>query len=348
MNVLSPSFPASGSELAASSRGSTGKADDKQFDKLLQSKPQAETTGSAGRNEPSAAGRDDGVQEPEPAEPEASQSQRADKPTTTADEGSDEPVADAPWPPPGLAVMLAAPADPAPVKPALTGNAAAATPAQATPALPALPATATPASEQAAATAIADDATTTVNVQAASKALFEDADTDAPAPTSFAPLLQGQSVQDVRSNISTAAVAAPTPTPDMDGGDFDDAIGARVTWLAEQKIGHAHIRITPDDMGQIDVKLQLDGDRVHASFSAANADVRHALEGSLPRLREMLAEQGLQLSHADVGQQSTSQQQGGKGDTSTGLAVGNQPDGIDLPTTNSHKLRLRGLLDAYA
>jgi flagellar hook-length control protein FliK len=31
---------------------------------------------------------------------------------------------------------------------------------------------------------------------------------------------------------------------------FDQAIGARLGWLADQKIGHAHIRLSPDDMGR--------------------------------------------------------------------------------------------------
>ncbi len=85
---------------------------------------------------------------------------------------------------------------------------------------------------------------------------------------------------------------------------FDQAIGARLGWLADQKIGHAHIRLSPDDMGPVDVRLQLNGDKVHASFSSPHVDVRQALESSLPRLRELLGEQGFQLAHADVGHQA--------------------------------------------
>ncbi|MNV39988.1 hypothetical protein D3C71_1315880 [compost metagenome] len=62
----------------------------------------------------------------------------------------------------------------------------------------------------------------------------------------------------------------------------------------------------------------------------------------------MLGEQGLQLAQADVGQQPTSQQQGGDGHTtgSGGFADG-QDGSIDMPTT-PQTLRMRGLLDAYA
>ena len=39
-------------------------------------------------------------------------------------------------------------------------------------------------------------------------------------------------------------------------------------------------------------------------FTAAHATTRAAIEDALPRLREMLAAQGLQLSQADVGDQA--------------------------------------------
>ena len=143
--------------------------------------------------------------------------------------------------------------------------------------------------------------------------------------------------------------ASPTPTPDLQGDGFDEAIGTRLSWLAEQKIGHAHIKITPNDLGPVEVQLKLDGDRIHASFSAAHADVRQALEQSLPRLRDMLGEHGFQLAHADVGAQQQGQQ--GNAGASTagieGLADGGADDSTPVIVPAS-VLRARGLLDAYA
>src|SRR5690606_26792205 len=110
------------------------------------------------------------------------------------------------------------------------------------------------------------------------------ADSDAaPAPLpNFGHLLQGAAATPVRAEATpfTGELAKPVAvhTP-----DFDEAIGARIGWLAEQKIGHAHIRVTPNDLGPVEVRLQLEGDRVHASFTSAHADVRHALENSLPK-----------------------------------------------------------------
>ncbi|PPU08008.1 flagellar hook-length control protein FliK [Xanthomonas arboricola] len=140
--------------------------------------------------------------------------------------------------------------------------------------------------------------------------------------------------------------ASPTPTPEMGSDSFDDAIGARMSWLADQKIGHAHIKVTPNEMGPVEVRLHLDGDKVNASFSSANADVRQALEQSLPRLREMLGQNGFQLGQADVGQQQQSQSgnRNGGGNDGNGLSLDDSPP-VGIPSV---VLRQRGLLDAYA
>ncbi|MQP77464.1 hypothetical protein CQ393_16410 [Stenotrophomonas sp. MYb238] len=166
----------------------------------------------------------------------------------------------------------------------------------------------------------------------------------------FGPLLQNlAAVAEARPAAAfPPALSAPV---DMQSPDFDEAVGARVGWLADQKIGHAHIRVTPNDLGPVEVKLQLEGDRVHATFSSAHAEVRHALENGLPRLREMLGEQGLQLAHADVGQQSSNPRaSGGEGQAagSGGSAEADVGGDGAQATTGVHAIRLRGLLDAYA
>lgn len=199
-------------------------------------------------------------------------------------------------------------------------------------------------------TALSGDAQTAALMSMAAKAL-EPASDDAAAPaTPDAPAF-------VLPTTTAAALgrlqdptpvfsASPTPTPEMGSDNFDDAIGARMSWLADQKIGHAHIKVTPNEMGPVEVRLHLDGDKVNASFTSANAEVRQALEQSLPRLREMLGQNGFQLGQADVGQQ----QQNPSGNRSGGSSDGNGLTLDDSPPVGipSVVLRQRGLLDAYA
>ncbi len=306
----------------------------------------------------------------------------AGKPAAAAEGGGDQDDSDddAPqWPPAGLAGLLPATtttpavADAAPLATrdggALPRSSGAASPAASTAAAAVPTALAPPPAP------VASTAATTATAMAAAAALAADAEAlaqplpggdaapvlpgapagNAPAATDpgagaalFGPLLQ---------NLASVAEARPAPAfppalsapVDMQAADFDDAIGARVGWLADQKIGHAHIRVTPNDLGPVEVKLQLDGDRVHATFSSAHAEVRQALESGLPRLREMLGEQGLQLAQADVGHRQSEPGSSNTGGSGTGTGHDGEPgEAGALTGRDVRPLRLRGLLDAYA
>lgn len=141
---------------------------------------------------------------------------------------------------------------------------------------------------------------------------------------------------------------SPTPTPNLHGDNFDDELGTRMSWLADQKIGHAHIKLSPAELGPVEVRLHLNGDQVNASFSSAQPEVRQALENSLPRLRDMLGQHGFQLGQADVGQQQqqASQNAPQRSGSGGGDAGGDELLGsVGIPSV---VLRQRGLLDAYA
>lgn len=149
--------------------------------------------------------------------------------------------------------------------------------------------------------------------------------------------------------VMTPASLIPAPAPLLQpasaGAGYGDELGTNIVWLAEQRIGHAQLQVTPDHLGPIEVRLQLDGARVHAEFYSAQADVRHALEASLPRLRDLLGQHGLQLGQADVGQRQH--------DGRHARPTSNQGDTDCFPDGSSRPLpatthRVRGLLDEYA
>ena len=152
---------------------------------------------------------------------------------------------------------------------------------------------------------------------------------------------------------TTPPLAAPdAPIPNLHGGAFADEIGTQVEWLAGQKISHAQIRISPENLGPVEVRLKLDGDRISADFSSAQPEVRQALESGLPRLREMLGQHGFQLAHAGVGQQSQSSQgqAGQTGGAGTGTGNGEEGDAASAEATpaSGRTVLRRGLVDAYA
>ena len=290
--------------------------------------------------------------------------------TSAAADDKDAPASadDAPWPPLGLAgLMLAVPTgvDPTPALPPPTASdAEAGALPSAAPALPAA-AVAANAAQGAAAPATSASASAAGDAEASGLPLPElvlggkaldradDGDSlqigDRAPPAPLQPPLPA-ALQDLKAALASNAVfnGEPTPKPVLGDDGFDQAIGARIGWLADQKIGHAHIRLNPEDLGPVDVRLQMNGDKVHASFSSPHVDVRQALESSLPRLRELLGEQGFQLAHADVGQQHSGDGNPGSQTAGGGRGGDGEPSLGDTTVSASQLIRQRGLLDAYA
>ncbi|WP_313928680.1 flagellar hook-length control protein FliK [Pseudoxanthomonas sp.] len=174
---------------------------------------------------------------------------------------------------------------------------------------------------------------------------FRSEDGDAPAPTGNLLAGVGASNQALGLSRTETVNAMDAPSADLQGGHFDEDIGDAVRWMADQKIGHAHIKVTPNDLGTVEIRLRLEGDRVHADFTSAQAEVRQALESSLPRLRDMLGQHGFQLAHADVGQQHAPPPKGGGSHHGEGGPDAGEPV-AEAPRTV--RMTARGLVDAYA
>jgi flagellar hook-length control protein FliK len=146
--------------------------------------------------------------------------------------------------------------------------------------------------------------------------------------------------------------AFPAPVP-MPSPKFAEDLGARLQWMAGQQGGDATLRIAPDGLGPVEIRLRLDGDRVELGFLAAQQDTRQALQDALPKLREMLAQQGLQLGHADVGQRQSGASGGSDGERRQ--ASEDEGDGgtrgvasATLPAPRVVIGSGRGMLDLYA
>lgn len=124
-----------------------------------------------------------------------------------------------------------------------------------------------------------------------------DAATGGPAWLAAAPPSPAASAPSATASALPATLAMPADPAD----GFDDGLTTQVTWMAGNGVGEARIRITPDHLGTIDLVLNIEGQRISAEFQSAHADVRQALEGGLARLRDQLAQHGLQLVQAQVG-----------------------------------------------
>jgi len=104
----------------------------------------------------------------------------------------------------------------------------------------------------------------------------------------------------VASTATEAAPSLPVTRP-LGAAGWSEEVGNRVAWMATRMESRAELILTPPQLGRVEVNLSVRGEMANASFVSANPVVREALEAALPRLRELLAEAGIQLGQAQVG-----------------------------------------------
>lgn len=124
-------------------------------------------------------------------------------------------------------------------------------------------------------------------------------------------------------------------------------MGERAIMMVQQGPKVAEIRLDPPELGSLRIRIHVHaGDQVNVSFSAPNAAVREVLEQHMPRLREMFAEQGLNLADSSVSDQSSQQQKDKEGGS---LAKGGKNiEQLNENNTVFAKPIKIGLVDYYA
>lgn len=91
------------------------------------------------------------------------------------------------------------------------------------------------------------------------------------------------------------------------GRGWDGAIADRVMWMAQGDQQFARLKLSPPNLGPLEVRVTINQDQASVSFIAQHAAVREALEAAMPRLREMFDQSSLQLVRADVSDPGTGQ-----------------------------------------
>lgn len=201
-----------------------------------------------------------------------------------------------------------------------------------------------------------DDRATAVFAPA-TRALADDADkTSMPphAPTGDFSLQLNQLVA-MHTGTPTNPAATPPPvqlamqaTPDQPA-PFSAETAQQVVWLAGQGIQKAEIRLNPRELGPIHVEINAHQDRIDVSFAVQHPQTVHALQQTLPHLGDMLAQQGLNLGHASVGQQAPRQPQAPFAQTAaSGRIRGDGGDADPTPDWRPLRIATPGRVDDFA
>ncbi|MEZ9129237.1 flagellar hook-length control protein FliK [Vibrio splendidus] len=119
----------------------------------------------------------------------------------------------------------------------------------------------------------------------------------------------------------------------------NEQVAEKVQMMMSKNLKNLDIRLDPPELGQMKIRMTMNNDVANVHFTVSNQQARDVIEQTLPRLREMLAQQGLQLADSSVQQQSSGQgqdrynngeQQSGTNRTNDGQGDENLDSGSNL------------------
>ncbi|MEO7494513.1 MAG: flagellar hook-length control protein FliK [Massilia sp.] len=147
---------------------------------------------------------------------------------------------------------------------------------------------------------------------------------------------------------ATDKIAARVGTP-----AWDNQVGQKIIWMVAGKEQSATLTLNPPDLGPMQVVLNVTNDQASVTFSAAQPEVRQALEDALPKLRDMMGENGIALGSATVnaGAQEQRQAQGEAGRGGAHHGRGNGRDGggaSEVVAGSTVRSGALGLVDTFA
>lgn len=149
-------------------------------------------------------------------------------------------------------------------------------------------------------------------------------------------------------NAHAAAIADAAPDvvvqSPVGSTEWKEEIGNHIALMAVNGREAASLRLSPEHLGPVEVRISVDDGKASVYFGAANADTRNALEQSLPRLRELFATQGLVLADAGVSRDAPRYQ---FKPTATPNGARSSSDAAAEGSVKSVTLGRVGLIDTY-
>ncbi len=133
---------------------------------------------------------------------------------------------------------------------------------------------------------------------------------------------------------------------------WSDGFAQQVTLIVKDGEQSAQLRLDPPNLGPLEVRLSIAPDRdgvAHAQFVSAHAAVREAIEAALPQLRAVLADSGITLGQASVGEGFVRDdaRDGSQGGAPRGGGEARTGDPL-APAAADSRLVRHGLVDTFA
>ncbi|HUE94330.1 flagellar hook-length control protein FliK [Pseudomonas sp.] len=159
-----------------------------------------------------------------------------------------------------------------------------------------------------------------------------------------------------QQSVSARTPVIPGQPVPMQQGGWSEAVVDRVMLMSSQNLRSAEIQLDPAELGRLEVRISVNQEQTQVTFASPNAGVREALDAQMHRLREMFAQQGMNLLDVNVSDQSLNRGwQGQEGDGNgrggsgrEGLAADEELLQNPMDTRGGTPIAARGLVDYYA
>ena len=150
------------------------------------------------------------------------------------------------------------------------------------------------------------------------------------------------------NRVENSVIAKPLSHP-----GWSKDLGEHIIWMNNKEISAAEIKLNPVYLGPISVRIDVNEENQTSILIAAqHPETKEALETSLPKLREMLQGQQLNLVNVNVSQHSGSNQGRSPFQAFAGLPGNSDPATEAMPPdaqlSESGQVVSKGLLSLYA
>ncbi|OGS80621.1 MAG: hypothetical protein A2Z94_07075 [Gallionellales bacterium GWA2_55_18] len=172
---------------------------------------------------------------------------------------------------------------------------------------------------------------------------------------SVASLMASGIQSNMLANNKTANNLQTISSP-LGSSGWSEEFSQKITWMGTQQNQVAELHLNPPNLGPLDVVLKISDNQATALFTSPHSAVRDAVENALPKLREMLADNGITLGNTMVSDQSP-RDRGTDGFASQGSAAMARRETVDdalkaaeLASTTTQAIPMRrhnGMVDTF-
>jgi flagellar hook-length control protein FliK len=145
--------------------------------------------------------------------------------------------------------------------------------------------------------------------------------------------LQAAKVENIHTNRTEAVLRENILFNKQEMANFANQ---QIGLMLARNLKSIDIRLDPPELGSMQIKMSVTNDQASVSFIVGNQQAKEALENSLPKLKELFEQGGMQLADSDV-QQQDNQQASAEGDADgsangrSGVQLDDAEQDTDMP-----------------